>query len=732
MVRFQVLPLHTGHPLYSQGRTLRARNPPQHHALSLGPHTPAAAGLFGPLKILFFCFLFCATDLSPHGRRLRRLHFSSTTTRGRRRPTKRHAQVRRHPPPLKRASRRNATVTTPPLLGFGPYTALAAASNPSPRTSLPPPPPLTARKSRRNATVTPPPLLGFGPFPVATSASTFQYTAHARRLQPIAMHEFATTPPPHSGARAVATPPPHGAQPPPPTTPTTTATIPCKSASSVPSSQSASFAPPRILRHPRSSEPRRVSLSSDMSDYDYDFSQFGQWDGDSASYYEENDQYRGTSRTSHLRASLPSPRVPTPPLRLPSPLTPLASPSAFVQEEFVQGSSGTQYEYTLTDIHGEPLSGLPAPITRPSSARVDTPRPVTPLEYEEEFDIRTQVAVRSAPRPASPELVYPDPPSEPAPSSRPVSAPPRVPSRASVPPRVPTPDSPIDYERVADQSPLAPAEQENLPLPITLTYTPPSTLRKESLGAPPRRVSEDISIVSPSRPTLSDVPSSSPPVTPFRIPPPHVYTIRPRLIDPSVHSDFPALYKTDKSVGIIPSTSYYDLSESSRIDCWTDPPLVLKNLVNLFEFGELISQDSYNDFVDDLSAVVDACNDQLLFWHLSDIITDQLLLWTKSDYLWFNYIPPRRDYLIRQLQVGHPHRYIDRFRLSYEEIQLSFCEVRLVDREGPPRLVITEGTELTYSWSSDTWETTLTNPDQSLSTPASSTTLPRTPTTPSL
>ncbi|KAH9013482.1 hypothetical protein EDB84DRAFT_1568627 [Lactarius hengduanensis] len=479
--------------------------------------------------------------------------------------------------------------------------------------------------------------------------------------------------------------------------------------------------------------PCRASLSSDMSDYDYDFSQFGQWDGDSASYYEEDDQYRGTSRTSHLRASLSSPRVPTPPLRLPSPLTPLASPSTFVQEEFVQGSSGTQYEYTLTDIHGEPLSGLPSPITRPSSARVDTPRPVTPLEYEEEFDIRTQVAVRSAPRPASPELVYPDPPSEPAPPSRPVSAPPRVPSRAS-------PTSPL----------LPPAEQENLPPAVPL-FRPPSCLNSPedhphlytALYTPEgeswRPASESIRGYFhhiPLAPDLVRRPVVFPSVTPFRIPPPHVYTIRPRLIDPSVHSDFPALYVCSKAIldlpspdlplGSVrdrqvrryyPSTSYYDLSESSRIDCWTDPPLVLKNLVNLFEFGELISQDSYNDFVDDLSAVVDACNDQLLFWHLSDIIADQLLLWTKSDYLWFNYIPPRRDYLIRQLQVGHPHRYIDRFRLSYEEIQLSFCEVRLVDREGPPRLVITEGTELTYSWSSATWETTLTNPDQSLVNP---------------
>ncbi|KAH9046935.1 hypothetical protein EDB84DRAFT_1435212 [Lactarius hengduanensis] len=360
----------------------------------------------------------------------------------------------------------------------------------------------------------------------------------------------------------------------------------------------------------------------------------------------------------------------------------------------------------------------------------------------------------------SPELVYPDPPSEPAPSLRPVSAPPRVPSRASAPPRVLTPNSPIDYERVADQSPLAPpVEQENL-APAVPLFRPPSCLNSPedhphlytALYTPEgeswRPASESIREYFRRIPLATDYirrPVVFPSVTPFRIPPPHVYTIHPRLIDPSVHSDFPTLYVCSKVIldlpspdlplGSIccldslnrvvqinatmppiplralteeqhvararanfnthrdrqvrryyPSTSLSNLSEDSRIDCWTDPPLVLKSLVYLFEFGELIGQDSYNDLVNDLSGVVNACNDQLLFWHLSDIITDQLLLWTKSDYLWFNYIPPRRDYLIRQLQFGNPHRYIDRFRLSYEEIQLSFCEVRVVDREGPPRL----------------------------------------------
>ncbi|KAH9172401.1 hypothetical protein EDB89DRAFT_2069892, partial [Lactarius sanguifluus] len=222
------------------------------------------------------------------------------------------------------------------------------------------------------------------------------------------------------------------------------------------SSQSASFTPSQVLHHPQSSDPRRASLSSD----NYDFTQFGQWDGDSASYFEDD----GQPPTPQVLPSILAARLST------SPLTPLASPSTFVQE-FEQGSSttGVQYEYVLTDVRGTPLSGLPSPITRPT----------TPLEYEEEynpeFDIRTQVAVRSTPRSPTPELVYPDPPSEPTPISRPVSAPPRVPSppHTTTPPRVPTPDSPINYERVAEQGPLSPPpNQENI-LPAAF-FRPPS------------------------------------------------------------------------------------------------------------------------------------------------------------------------------------------------------------------------------------------------------------------
>ncbi|KAH9160414.1 hypothetical protein EDB89DRAFT_2081854 [Lactarius sanguifluus] len=405
-----------------------------------------------------------------------------------------------------------------------------------------------------------------------------------------------------------------------------------------PATTTLALLPPALLRHsqalhhPQSSDPCHASLSSD----NYDFTQFGQWDGDSASYFNDN----GQPLTPRVLPSILAARISA------SPLTPLTSPSTFVQE-FEQGSSttGTQYEYILTDIHGTPLSGLPSPITRPT----------TPLEYREEynpeFDIRTQVAVHSTPRSPTLELIYPDPPSEPTPISHPSSAPPSV----------------------AEQGPLSPPpNQENI-LPVAF-FRPPSCV-----NSPEEHPHQYIAVYTeegeswrPSSNSLKEYfqriprttsivlhPHVFPSVTPFRIPPPHLYTILPRAIDPASHPNFPALHICSKAILDLPSINL---------------PLGT-SLIYLFEFGETWDHDTHSDFLNDLSAVVDACNDQLLFWHLSDIATDQLQLWTRTDYLWFNYIPPRRDYLIQQLQHGNPICFIEKFCLSYEEIQINFGKI---------------------------------------------------------
>ena len=78
---------------------------------------------------------------------------------------------------------------------------------------------------------------------------------------------------------------------------------------------------------------------------------------------------------------------------------------------------------------------------------------------------------------------------------------------------------------------------------------------------------------------------------------------------------------------------------------------------------------------------------------------------------------PVQDSLIRRILGGESIKYLERFRLDYSEIQLSFQEIRLVTQEGNHRLVITEGREHTYQWSRSYWETTLENPDHRLVNP---------------
>ena len=112
-----------------------------------------------------------------------------------------------------------------------------------------------------------------------------------------------------------------------------------------------------------------------------------------------------------------------------------------------------------------------------------------------------------------------------------------------------------------------------------------------------------------------------------------------------------------------------------------------------------------------------------MYWHLSEATSlnnypvEILLLWNSDDYFWFTHIPPREERLVQQIQEGSRFCYLERFRLDYSEIQATFQEIRLVSYDQGHRLVITEGKEYTYKWSTTTWETTLENPDHSLINP---------------
>jgi hypothetical protein len=153
-----------------------------------------------------------------------------------------------------------------------------------------------------------------------------------------------------------------------------------------------------------------------------------------------------------------------------------------------------------------------------------------------------------------------------------------------------------------------------------------------------------------------------------------------------------------------PINSVVNPSLQEWIDCWTDPPSVLRSLYTLLPFSKILYPWMYDTFVDiTLFDIAEQGSEQLLYWHLSTTVnnapTDSILLWTKDKYFWFIDIAPHQEQIKSHILGGERLRYLEHFCLDYIQIKLSFQEICLLTHEGGHHLVITEGKELTYKWS---------------------------------
>ena len=152
-----------------------------------------------------------------------------------------------------------------------------------------------------------------------------------------------------------------------------------------------------------------------------------------------------------------------------------------------------------------------------------------------------------------------------------------------------------------------------------------------------------------------------------------------------------------------PREALVDASQDALIESWTDPPFILAKLRDQLPFSQVLGSQEYDHLVDQtLPRIADAALEQLLYWHLADATNihncpaDAILLWNSDSYLWFLQVFPQQDSLVNRILGGERIRYLERFRLDHNEIQLSFHEIRLVTQSSSHRLVITEGRELTY------------------------------------
>ena len=173
-----------------------------------------------------------------------------------------------------------------------------------------------------------------------------------------------------------------------------------------------------------------------------------------------------------------------------------------------------------------------------------------------------------------------------------------------------------------------------------------------------------------------------------------------------------------------PEESLFDASTSETIDCWSDPPILLNKLYDLLPFGQVTYSWDFDTFRNiDLARIAEVAQEQLLYWHLADSTTvhnlpcESLLLWNKDDYFWFLHVSLNKEEITRRILEGEHIRYLEKFSLNYDQIQVTFQELRLVTQGSDHILAITEGIEFTYKWDSTSWEVTLENPDQSLVDP---------------
>jgi hypothetical protein len=182
-------------------------------------------------------------------------------------------------------------------------------------------------------------------------------------------------------------------------------------------------------------------------------------------------------------------------------------------------------------------------------------------------------------------------------------------------------------------------------------------------------------------------------------------------------------------------SEFVNLRAENTIEVWSPATKLLRRLWRHLRFGRYLTPEDYNDIINNLFRVKEDAREQLFFWHTAGPLAspsvdanpiESLTILQRTNHFWYSYIAPIQQQVKDHILAGRRIRYLERFYLDYDFVELAFSEIRLSPvqfGDAPPpnptpyRLVIVPGREHTFRWNTNFWETGLESPDSNLTNP---------------
>jgi len=168
-----------------------------------------------------------------------------------------------------------------------------------------------------------------------------------------------------------------------------------------------------------------------------------------------------------------------------------------------------------------------------------------------------------------------------------------------------------------------------------------------------------------------------------------------------------------------------DLRNQVHISYWSDHHLISQPLLNYLPFGRSLGPTTFYQYIDyQFDNLLIEARRNLLYWSLSDARhfnqtpVSQTTLFFDETFFWHYYIPVRTREITEALLQGNRVRFLSRFLLSREQVEVEFNELRLCTTNNGTELVYCHSKEYTYKWNTSLWEVNIINHEQALVNPA--------------